>query len=172
MKNCEKQVALLTGADHGLPADHWMEAGQQLHSRCQWLHGFDSGNCSVLLAKLKPAMNSMTAQAEFASGMQQVRTYASLEIQEEKDEALEDIRQAFTDHCSQIGHRGGHQAGRGSPTRACRREVNIARCRSFGLRVVFGVTRRQAGGPRMAAREQLERDDACSGIHTAQSENH
>jgi hypothetical protein len=61
-----------------------MEAGQQLHSRCEWLHGCDSGNCSVLLAKLKPALNSMTAQAEFASGMQQVRTYASLDIQERK----------------------------------------------------------------------------------------
>ena len=34
--------------------------------------------------------------------MQQVRTYASLEIQEEKDEALAEIRQAFTDHSSRI----------------------------------------------------------------------
>ena len=61
--NCEKQVALLTGADHGLLADLWMEAGDQLRSRCQWLHGFDSGNCSVLLAKLEPVMNSKTACA-------------------------------------------------------------------------------------------------------------
>ena len=98
-KDCGKQVTRLTRAAHGLPADLWMEAGQQLRSRCQWLHAFV--NCSVLLAKLDPALNSMTASAEFASGMQQVKEYASLKM-EEHDTALAEIQQAFADHSGRI----------------------------------------------------------------------
>ena len=53
VKDCEKHVTLLTGSDHGLPADLWMKAGQELCSRCQWLHDFV--DCSALMSKLGPS---------------------------------------------------------------------------------------------------------------------
>ena len=95
-QHCEKQVASLTGSEHGLPADLWMKAGQELRSRCQWLHDFV--DCSALLSKLDPVMNSMTNVAAFAAGMQQVRDYASLDSQDERDSALADIPESFARH--------------------------------------------------------------------------
>ena len=97
--DCEKQVALLIADDHGLPADLWMHTAQHLRSRCQWLHDFV--NCSVILDKLETTMNSMTACAGFATGMQHVREYASLGEADQLN-ALEEIQQAFAAHSGQI----------------------------------------------------------------------
>ena len=47
-------------------------------------------------------MNSMTASAEFASGMQKVREYGSLETPDEQDKALAEIQQAFADNSGRI----------------------------------------------------------------------
>ena len=45
----------------------------------------DFVDCSTLTSKLDPVMNSMTNIAAFAAGMQQVRDYASLDSQGERE---------------------------------------------------------------------------------------
>ena len=58
----------------------------------------DFVDCSALTSKLDPVMNSMTNVAAFAAGMQQVRDYASLDSQDERDSALADIPESFARH--------------------------------------------------------------------------